>query len=379
MSRILLITNDFPPRPGGIQMYLHALATRLPPGALVVLTSRWKTAADAEFDAAQPFPVLRMDTSVLLPTPSLRARAADLMREHDCTTVWFGAAAPLALLAPGLRKAGARRIIASTHGHEVGWSMLPGARRALRAIGEHTDVITYISPYTRHRFSSALGATAALEYLPPGVDTSQFRPDPLDRARLRARYRLGERPVILCLSRLVARKGQDRLIAAMPVVRAQIPGATLVLAGAGPGERRLRALADRHGVSGGVIFTGQVSAKELAAHHNIADVFALPSRTRLGGLDVEGLGIACLEAAATGVAVLAGRSGGAPGSVRDGETGMVVDGQSAAEIAAAASILLADPARAARMGAAGRSWMVADWQWDARADRLWTLALGSTA
>ncbi len=214
--------------------------------------------------------------------------------------MWFGAAAPLALMSPALRRLGAHRIVASTHGHEVGWSMLPGARQVLRVIGDHTDVVTYVSKYTRRRFASAFGAQAALEYLTPGVDSTVFRPDPAARAELRARYGLGDRPTVLCLSRLVPRKGQDVLIAAMREIRRRIDGAVLVIAGGGPYEERLRGLASALDLDEDVVFTGRVPAAELAAHHTIGDVFAMPSRTRGAGLDVEGLGIVYLEASATG-------------------------------------------------------------------------------
>src|SRR3954452_18961629 len=121
MPKVLLVTNDFPPRPGGIQSFLYGLVSRLPPNDVVVYTSRWRGWQD--FDAAQPFPVVREDTSVLLPTPAVRRRAVALLREHGCESVWFGAAAPLGLLAPALREAGAQRIVATTHGHEVGWAL----------------------------------------------------------------------------------------------------------------------------------------------------------------------------------------------------------------------------------------------------------------
>lgn len=292
------------------------------------------------------------------------------MRDEQCDRVWFGAAAPLALMSPVLRRAGAERIVASTHGHEVGWSMLPGARQALRAIGENTDVITYVSKYTRRRFSAAFGPRAALEYLPPAVDSEVFKPDPAARAELRARYGLGERPTILCLSRLVPRKGQDALIVAMKNIRDRIDGAVLVIAGGGPYEEKLHALAEGLGVSGDVVFTGRVPAAELAAHHTIADVFAMPCRTRGLGLDVEGLGIVFLEASATGVPVVAGNSGGAPETVREGETGRVVDGRSTDSIADAIVEILSDPEAAARMGAAGRAWVQQQWRWDRMGARL---------
>jgi len=365
----LLVTNDFPPRAGGIQVYLAELAARLPAGELVVYAPAWPGAA--EFDTAAPYPVHRHPGALMLPVPSVAGRAAQLAREHGCETVWFGAAAPLALLGPGLRRAaGTGRLVASTHGHEVGWSMLPGARQALRRIGAHTDVVTVVSRYTRRRFSGAFGPLAALEHLPPGIDAERFRPDKAARRELRTRYRLGDRPVITCVSRLVARKGQDALIAALPSVRSRVPGAALLLVGDGPYAARLRAIAVEHGVAEHVVFTGPVRWDELPAHHVTGDVFALPCRTRGRGLDVEGLGIVLLEAAACGLPVVVGDSGGAPETVRDGETGTVVNGRRTAELADALIGLLSDPDRAEAMGAAGREWMLRDWRWDGSAARL---------
>ncbi|MFB7878946.1 MULTISPECIES: glycosyltransferase family 4 protein [unclassified Nocardia] len=370
MARTLLVTNDFPPRPGGIQSYLQALTNQLPPEDLVVYAPRWRGDSHEKFDAAQKFRVVRHPTTLMLPTPAVVRRASALLREHECDTVWFGAAAPLAVMSPMLRRAGAERILASTHGHEVGWSMLPGARQVLRSIGENTDVVTYVSKYTRGRFASAFGPRAALEYLPPGVDPAEFRPDPAARAELRARYGLGERPTVLCLSRLVPRKGQDMLIVAMTEIRKRVDGAVLVIAGGGPYEERLRGLAEALGVGDSVVFTGRVPSGELAAHHTIADVFAMPCRTRGAGLDVEGLGIVFLEASATGVPVVAGDSGGAPETVREGETGTVVPGRSVQRIADALVELLTDRDRAAAMGAAGRDWVQRNWHWDRQGARL---------
>jgi phosphatidylinositol alpha-1,6-mannosyltransferase len=370
MARTLLVTNDFPPRPGGIQSYLQALAGELPPDDLVVYAPRWRGDSHLKFDAKQKFQVVRHPTTLMLPTPLVMRRTARLLRSENCDTVWFGAAAPLALMSPMLRRAGAQRILSSTHGHEVGWSMLPGARQALRAIGEHTDVITYVSRYTRGRFASAFGANAALEYLPPGVDTDVFRPDPAARAKLRERYGLDDRPTILCLSRLVPRKGQDALIVAMREIRERIPGAVLVVAGGGPYEQKLHGLAAALEVTDDVVFTGRVPADELAAHHTLADVFAMPCRTRGAGLDVEGLGIVYLEASAAGVPVVAGRSGGAPETVLEGKTGRVVDGRKTSEIVEAIVDILSDRDAAARMGAEGRAWVEQQWRWDSLGARL---------
>lgn len=364
------MTNDFPPRPGGIQAYLHALAVRLP--ELVVYAPSWESSSGShpEFDAAQPFEVVRHPGTLMLPTPDVVRRASDILRGARCDAVWFGAAAPLALMTSRLRAAGASRVLASTHGHEVGWSMLPGARQALRRIGSDADVVTFVSRYTRSRFAAAFGPMAALEHLPSGVDTSVFAPSAAARAEMRARYGLGDRPVVVCVSRLVPRKGQDVLVRALPEIRRQVPGAALLLVGGGPYRGALERLAASVGVSEHVVLTGSVPWEELPAHYNAGDVFAMPCRTRGRGLDVEGLGIVYLEASATGLPVVAGRSGGAPETVRDGVTGRVVDGREVAEVANAVAALLADPGTAAKMGAAGREWVTGNWRWDDLADRL---------
>ncbi|MGK2903251.1 MAG: glycosyltransferase family 4 protein [Mycobacterium sp.] len=371
MTRVLLVTNDFPPRRGGIQSYLEALVGELMSVGtheLTVYAPKWKGARD--YDDQAGYRVVRHPTTLMVPEPTVATRMRVLIAEHDIETVWFGAAAPLALLSPLARGAGATRVVASTHGHEVGWSMLPLARAALRRIGDDTDVVTYVSGYTRGRFAAAFGPRACLERLSPGVDVGRFVPDDAARLELRARYGLGDRPVVLCLSRLVPRKGQDMLIRAFGRIQARVPGAVLVLVGGGPYREDLQKLAQRSGVAADVLFTGGVPAQELPAHHAMADVFAMPCRTRGAGLDVEGLGIVYLEASACGVPVVAGRSGGAPETVRDGETGRVVDGADVDTIATAVGDLLADPDTAARMGAAGREWVVQNWQWRSQGARL---------
>lgn len=369
MARTLLVTNDFPPRHGGIQQYLLGLAAALPSDELAVYAPAWPGAA--AFDTRLPFPVHRHPGSLMLPVPDVARRAVTLACEHAVQAVWFGASAPLALLGPGLRRrAGVQRVVASTHGHEVGWSMLPGARLALRRIGADADVLTTVSRYTRRRVAAAFGPAAALEALPPGVDAAVFRPDPDARAEVRRRYRLGAAPLVTCVSRLVPRKGQDALVRAWPRVRAVVPGARLLLVGGGPDAGRLRRLAAAAGVERDVVFAGAVPIGELPAHHAAGDVFALPCRTRGGGLDVEGLGIVALEAAACGLPVVVGDSGGAPETVRAGETGHVVPGRDLDALTAALTGLLTDPDRAAAMGAAGRAWMRREWRWPDRAARL---------
>jgi phosphatidylinositol alpha-1,6-mannosyltransferase len=379
MHKTLIVTNDFPPRPGGIQAFLHNMALRLDPGRLVVYASTWKRTregveATAAFDAEQPFTVVRDRTTMLLPTPRATRRAVELLREHGCTAVWFGAAAPLGLMAPALRRAGATRLVATTHGHEAGWAQLPAARRLLRRIGEDTDTITYLGEYTRTRIAAALTPEAAsrMVQLPPGVDEKVFHPGSGGEA-VRERLGLTDRPVVVCVSRLVPRKGQDTLIRALPRILAAEPDTVLLLVGGGPYEKDLRRLARETGVADAVRFTGAVPWSELPAHYGAGDVFAMPCRTRRGGLDVEGLGIVYLEASATGLPVVAGDSGGAPDAVLDGETGWVVRGGSVEETADRVLTLLQDPELRRRMGERGRAWVEEKWRWDLLAERLRTL------
>ena len=380
MSKVLIVSNDFPPRRGGIQSFVHALALRLPADGVVVYAPAW--AGAAEFDARQPFPVIRHSRSLMLPSPSVGARACALLAEHGCDTVLFGAAAPLGLLAPRLRRAGAERIIGITHGHEAGWAALPGARSLLRRIGDEVDVLTYLAEYFRIRLAGALSADAAgrMVKLAPGVDPASFSPG---AGGTRIRRELGiapERPVVVCVSRMVPRKGQDTLIRAWPAVRAAAAGdPVLLLVGDGPYRSRLDRLASEAHVAGSVIFTGPVNWNDLPAYYDAGNIFAMPCRTRRAGLDVEGLGIVYLEASATGLPVIGGDSGGAPDAILDGETGYVVPGRSEEALAQRLIELLADPARAAAMGEKGQAWIDREWTWDLVAQRLQRILAGGVA
>jgi phosphatidylinositol alpha-1,6-mannosyltransferase len=268
VTRTLVVTNDFPPRQGGIQTFVAALLARRPPDSVVVLAS--DSAGSAAHDAALPYPVVRRPTSVLLPTPGVARATAALAREHGCDSAFFGAAAPLGLLAPSLRAAGVRHLVGATHGHETGWVALPGARQLMRRIAGGLDVVTYISEYTRSRLEPVLGGRARLAQLSPGVDVDRFTPD-ADGAAVRRRYGLGEAPVVVCVSRLVARKGQDVLVAGWPRVLARHPAARLLLVGGGPAEASLRRAIGRRGLAGSVVLTGPVPPADLPAHYAAGD------------------------------------------------------------------------------------------------------------
>ncbi|WPO71066.1 glycosyltransferase family 4 protein [Streptomyces sp. KN37] len=362
IPRTLVITNDFPPRQGGIETFVDTLTRRFPPGTAVVYTSA--EPGDVAYDSTFPHPVVRDRARTLLPTRRTGERAVALARRYGCDRVWFGAAAPLGLLAGRLRReAGVRTVVATTHGHEVWWARTPGARTLLRRIGTGADCVTYLGPSTREPVRWAMDPDVRFARLVPGVDAEEFGPG-VDGRPVRERYGLTDgRPVVLCAARLVPRKGQDTLIEAWPMVRRAVAGATLLLVGAGPYEARLRRLAEEQGVLDGVVFAGGHPHHAMPPFYAAADAFAMPCRTRRGGLEVEGLGIVFLEAAAAGLPVVAGDSGGAPDAVRDGESGYVVDGRSPAAVADRLVRLLRDRGLARSMGDKGRAWVREEWDW----------------
>jgi phosphatidyl-myo-inositol dimannoside synthase len=377
MTKVLIVTNDFPPRSGGIQSFVHALAARLPADRVVVYAPAWDGAA--EFDARQGFAVVRHSGSLMLPVPAVRRRAVALLTEHGCDTVLFGAAAPLGLLAPPLRRAGASRIVALTHGHEAGWAALPGARSLLHRIADEVDVVTYLGEYFRIRMARAMSTAAAgrMVRLAPGVDPAVFRPG-TGGAEVRQRLRIGrDRPVVLCVSRMVPRKGQDALIRSWPqVLLRSAAEPLLLLVGDGPYRRTLDRLVTQAGITDSVLFAGAVSWDNLPAYYDAANIFAMPCRTRRAGLDVEGLGIVYLEASATGLPVIGGDSGGAPDAVVAGETGYVVPGRNTTALTDKLVELLCDPAGAAALGKNGQAWIDQEWTWDLVTGRLQRILAG---
>jgi phosphatidylinositol alpha-1,6-mannosyltransferase len=317
VTRTLVITNDFPPRRGGIESFVFSLCEARPPGKVVVYTARMDGAAAV--DAAVRYPVIRDRSRMLLPTPRVGRTVRAVAVEHGCDEVMFGAAAPLGLLARGLRRAGVRRIVGLTHGHEVWWAKVPGTRQLLRRIGDDVDVVTYVSEYCRAEISRALspGAAGRMQRLSPTVDTERFRPG-LDGSIMRARWGIDPgRPVVLSASRLVRRKSQDTLIRAWPRVLAEHPDALLLIVGSGPSRRRLGRMVRRRRLHDSVRFVPSVPWEEMPLVYATADVFALPCRTRRLGLEAEAFGIVFLEAAAAGLPVIGGTSGGVPEVLRE--------------------------------------------------------------
>jgi phosphatidylinositol alpha-1,6-mannosyltransferase len=361
----LLVTNDFPPRIGGIQRTLEALWRELPADRVGVFCPDW---TDAEaYDAAVPFRVFRQPERFLWPTRGVADRVEAAARELGAEVVLFGATYPLALLGPRLAKRGLPYLSAA-HGFEYWLSLAPGTHTLMRrATGGATRVPVLCSAFIARTVRTAVPAQVPVSVLYPGADVQRFHPG-LVTEDLRAAHGLGDRPVVVCVSRLVKRKGQDTLIDAIPAIRERVAGASLVIVGGGPDEDRLRSRAA--GLGDAVAFTGQVAEDDLPRYYALGDVFAMPCRTRLGGLEVEGWGNVFIEAAACGRPVVVGDSGGARESLVDGETGILVDGRRTAAVAEAVATLLADPARASAMGAAGRERVLRDHTWPQIATQL---------
>ncbi len=379
MRPTLVVTNDFGPRAGGIESFVNALVERLPRGSVVVHTSDQEGAREYDEHLLREFDieVVRDPMKMLVPTRNATKRVVATAKKYGCTQVWFGAAAPLGLMAPALKRAGIKRTLATTHGHELWWAKAPGSRQLLHRIGEQVDSVTYLGEYTRSRIAQALSdrAIASMRQLTPGVDEKHFHPG-IDASGLKEKLGIGDRPVIVVVGRLVHRKGQDRLIDALPLIHQEVPRAALLICGEGPLRDDLKKQVAQLNLESDVFFAGRVSWEELPLYISAGDLFAMPSRNRLGGLEVEGLGIVYLEASACGLPVIAGDSGGAPDAVLEGESGFVVDGTSAVEISRRAIQLLQDPALRARMGARGRLWVEEKWRWDQVAARHQALLAG---
>lgn len=360
------MTNDYPPRVGGIQRTLEALWRELPPDRVGVLAPTWE-GADA-FDAAAPYTVLRQPVEFVWPTPELASRLDEAVADLGAEVVLFGDAFPLAALGPRLARRGTPYLVAA-HGFDYWLSVLPGAHALMRHMTSAASrVAVMCSAFIARTVRTAVPSRVPVSILHPGADLQAFRPD-LPTADLRERLGVHDRPLVVCVSRLVARKGQDVLIQGLPQIRRRVADATLVIVGAGPDEERLRAMT-ADAPAGSVVFAGQVPEEDLPRYYAMGDVFAMPCRSRLGGMEVEGWGNVFVEASACGLPIVVGDSGGARETVVDGETGLLVEGRDVRQVADAVAGLLADPARARRMGEAGRARVERAHAWPAIANRL---------
>lgn len=377
-EKTLFVTNDFGPRAGGIETFIIGLIERLPKSSIIVYTSAQEECADYDAQWFHEFgvEVIRDSSKILLPTPRVNRAVAKIIRERAIVTVAFGAAAPLAWMSATLRRAGATRIVALTHGHEVWWSKLFPFNLIMRRIGQTTNSLTYLGEFTRKAISKSLSkkSSAAMVKIAPGIDTEHFKP--VDASDLRESLGLKHKKVIVSVGRLVHRKGQDYLIESMPLILKSVPDAHVLMIGQGPYLHHLEALIKKHGLTDNVTFIGRIHYADLPRYICVGDVFAMPSRSRFAGLEVEGLGIVYLEASSCGLPVVAGKSGGAPDAVLEGETGFVVDGTDCTQIAKRIIELLVNDELRQSMGESGREWIIKQWRWEIWAKRFAELLAG---
>lgn len=375
--KILLVTNDLGPHAGGIESFILGLLGEMDGNQIVIYTS--SEDGDKEFDqkikAQYGVEVIRDRAKTLLPTPRVNRAVSRVMREYKSEYIWFGAAAPLGFMAGHLRRKGAKRLVALTHGHEVWWSRIWPFTLVMKAMAKQIDAFGYLGDFTKNAMKRAVGDRTEFVRIAPGISIDHFVPG--DKSpELIARYGLDGKLVIVCVARLVERKGQDKLIEAMPEILREIPNAILLIVGQGPYRSHLDGLVSKFGLHESVKFVGRLSYDDLPRHIQLGDVFAMPSRSRHLGLEVEGLGIVYLEASSCGIPVIGGASGGAPDAVLEGETGTVVDGTDSHAIALAAISLLKNPELRQKMSRRGRQWAESEWSWTLWGKKFNELLLG---
>ncbi|CAB4802139.1 MAG: glycosyltransferase [Actinobacteria bacterium] len=366
-EKILCITNDFGPRAGGIETFLIGLIERAPKGCVIVYTSNQQDTERYDQEWLENFgvEVIRDRAKILLPTPRVARNVNKIVRTRKIEQAFFGAAAPLGVLSKDLRRNGVKNIVALTHGHEVWWAKLWPFSRAISFIGKYVDHLTYLGDFTRTEISKAVSSRAksAMVKIAPGIDTEHFLPT-ASATDLRSQLGLANKKVIVSVGRLVHRKGQDTLIQSLPDILKSHPSAHILLVGEGPYREHLEKLVNQLQVQNAITFIGRIQYRDLPRYICVGDIFAMPSRSRLAGLEVEGLGIVYLEASSCGLPVIAGKSGGAPDAVIEGVTGVTVDGTSAEEVAAAIIEMLDKPENSKAMGEAGRKWIQDKWSWE---------------
>ena len=378
--RVLLVTNDLGPRAGGIETFILGLIDHLDGSQILIYTSSQEgfRAFDQELSARTGALVIRDKSKVLLPTPRVNRAVAKLMKEYQSEIIWFGAATPLGWMAGHLRRHGAKHLVSLTHGHEVWWAKVPPFNWILKRMSKSFDAITYLGDFTEKEIRKSVADPSRLVHIAPGIPIDHFTPGPKDAA-LVEQYGLVGKKVIVCVGRLVHRKGQDRLIEALPEIIRNEPDVLVLFVGVGPRKAKLDILIKKYKLEGHIVFVGRVTYKDLPRYFRLGDIFVMPSRSRLGGLEVEGLGIVYLEASACGLPVIAGSSGGAPDAVLANETGLVVDGRDVHAISKAVTELFADPARMKNMGQAGRAWVVDQWSWDFWGSKFASLLFGDNS
>ena len=375
---MLLVTNDLGPRAGGIETFILGLLDQLDGSEIVIYTAAQPDSA--EFDAALAAKtgaiILRDKNSILIPTPSVNRRVRKVVQEYQSEIIWFGAAMPLAWMSGLLKRAGVKRVVAITHGHEVWWAKLPPFKWIFARATASMDVLTYLGEFTKKAMSPVVNSACAMVQIAPGISIEHFTPG-IKSPELIKEFGLEGKQVLISVGRLVHRKGQDKLLEAMPNILLQHPDVVLLFVGIGPRKKKLDQIVKKYQLEAYVRFVGRVKYENLPKYFRLGDLFVMPSRSRLAGLEVEGLGIVYLEASASGVAVLAGKSGGAPDAVIVGQTGEIVDGTNSGEIARTIIEMLDNPRKLAAMGEAGHTWTESQWDWKIWGERFKEVLFGN--
>jgi len=362
----LLVTNDFPPKIGGIQSYLWELWRRLPAEEVTVLTTPY--AGAAEFDRQAGFRIERSRDKVLLPRRAVRDHINALAAEIEADLVLLDPALPLGQLGPSLE----RPYGVILHGAEVTVpGRVPGPRHALARVLGGSSLVVAAGTYPAAEGERAVGRELPIVSVPPGVDTERFVPLGSELRR-QTRDRLGvaeHAALVVSVSRLVPRKGMDTLIRAAARLAPRHSDLVVLIGGSGRDRKRLDKLVESTGAP--VQMLGRVDDDDLPAIYASADVFVMDCRSRWLGLEQEGFGIVFLEAAACGVPQIAGNSGGAAEAVDHGRTGLVIDDPTSVDqLADGLGSLLADADGRRRMGESARSRAVAEFSYDVLAARL---------
>jgi phosphatidylinositol alpha-1,6-mannosyltransferase len=355
VPRSLFVTNDFPPRIGGAQTYYWNMIRTLDPGEVVIVAPAHRDAA--AFDSTHPYTVVRTRRSAVTPAPSVERLCERLIREHDLELLQLGHPLPAGLLGPWLRRTARVPYVVFLGGAEITVpGAVPGLARLLEWVLAESSLLLTVSQYTADQAVRLSGGLARAEVLRPALEIERYaHAQAGDAASARAALGLDDAPLVVCVGRLVPRKGQDMLIDSLAGLDGGFADVQLALVGGGRLAGELRRRAAAAGVAGRVHLPGEVSSEKLRLWLRAADVFAGPSRTRHGGLEVEGFGIVYAEAALTGLPVVAGRSGGAPEAVVEGETGFVVDAHTPEQLTAVLGRLLSMSSEERRqMGARGR-------------------------
>ncbi len=352
--RLLVVTNDFPPNPGGIENYVYSLVRRWPAGDVTVITRTMP--GSEEFDALQDFEILREPAGTLLPKPGLVRRLSSLIADRGTDIVHFPSALPLGLMGSGL----GRPYALSVHGGEfLLASSIPIARSVLKAVCREAAVIMPESSFAESMVGRLIGPRVPMTRVTCGVDVDLYGPGTSQPVSLGV-----DGPVVVSVSRLVARKGARTLIEALPVVLRKHPDAHLLIVGGGPDFDHLRKMACDAEVTDSVTMAGPQPWDRIPSFLAAGDIFALPTRTRFFGTETEGLPLVYVEAAAAGLPLIGGDVGGVRDAVRDGETGILVDGGSVTETTQAILRLLDDPEEARRLASGARQMVLQDFNWD---------------